>query len=153
MYACGLRISEAATLQVRAIDGVNGFVRVIGKGNKERCVPLPQPVLTELRRLWKTHRNGRWLCPTRDGTGPISRHALWLTFRKVAREAGIRKRVSPHSLRHSYATRLLEKGIDTRVVQILLGHARIATTAIYTHLTEPTRTSLKAILDKLMTGL
>jgi site-specific recombinase XerD len=93
------------------------------------------------------------LCPTRDGTGPISRHALWLTFRKVAREAGIRKRVSPHSLRHSYATRLLEKGIDTRVVQILLGHARIATTAIYTHLTEPTRTSLKAILDKLMTGL
>jgi integrase/recombinase XerD len=108
------------------------------------------PVLSEQRRLWKTHRNRRWLCPTRDGTGPISRHALWLTS---AREAGIRKRVSPHSLRHSYATRLLEQGVDTRVVQILLGHGGIATTAIYTHLTEPTRTSLKAILNKPMTGL
>jgi integrase/recombinase XerD len=153
MYACGLRISEAVTLQVTAIDGINGIVRVIGKGNKERCVPLPQPVLTEMRRLWKTHRNRRWLCPTRDGTGPISRHTLWLTFRKAAREAGITKGVSPHSLRHSYATRLLEKGIDTRVVQILLGHANIATTAGYTHLTEPTRASLKAVLDELMCGL
>ena len=153
MYACGLRISEAATLEVTAIDGINGFVRVIGKGNKERRVPLPQPVLTELRRLWKTHRNRRWLCPTRDGSGAITRHALWRTFRQAAREAGITKRASPHSLRHSYATRLLENGVDTRVVQILLGHAGIATTAVYTHLTEPTRTALKAILDKLMTGL
>jgi integrase/recombinase XerD len=153
MYACGLRISETATLEIKAIDGPNGLVRVIGKGNKERWVPLPQPVLAELRRLWKTHRNRRWLCPNRDGSGPISRHALWGTFRQAAREAGITKRASPHSLRHSYATRLLEKGVDTRVVQILLGHAGIATTAVYTHLTEPTRTSLKAILDKLMTGL
>jgi integrase/recombinase XerD len=98
MYTCGLHISEAATLQVTAIDGINGFVRVIGKGNKERCVPLPQPVLTELRRFGRRIATGVG-CPTRDGTGPISRHALWLTFRKVAREAGIRKRVSPHSIR------------------------------------------------------
>lgn len=153
MYACGLRISEAATLEVTAIDGINGLVRVIGKGNKERRVPLPQPVLTELRRLWKTHRNKRWLCPSPRGSGPISRRGLWQTFRKATREAGITRRATPHTLRHSYATRLLENGVDTRVVQILLGHAGIATTAIYTHLTEPTRTSLKAILDKLMTGL
>jgi site-specific recombinase XerD len=153
MYACGLRISEAATLEVTAIDGVNGLVRVVGKGNKERCVPLPQPVLDELRRLWKTHRNPRWLCPSRSRNGPISRDALGRTFRAAAHEAGITKRYTPHSLRHGYATRLLENGVDTRVVQILLGHAGIATTAIYTHLTEPTRTSLKAILDKLMTGL
>jgi site-specific recombinase XerD len=153
MYACGLRISEAATLEVTAIDGVNGLVRVIGKGSKERWVPLPQPVLAELRRLWKTHRNPRWLCPRRDGKGPTTRLALWQTFRAAARQAGIRRRVSPHSLRHSYATRLLEKGIDTRIVQILLGHAHIATTAGYTHLTEPTRASLKAMLDKLMRGL
>jgi integrase/recombinase XerD len=153
MYACGLRIGEAATLEVTAIDGVNGLVRVIGKGNKERRVPLPQPVLAELRRLWKTHRNPRWLCPSRRGRGPTTRVALWQTFQAAAREAGITRRVTPHSLRHSYATRLLESGVDTRVVQILLGHVNIATTAGYTHLTEPTRASLKAILDKLMIGL
>jgi integrase/recombinase XerD len=153
MYACGLRISEAATLEVTAIDGANGLVRVIGKGNKERRVPLPQPVLEELRRLWKTHRNPRWLCPKRNGSGPLCRDMLARTFKVAAREAGITKRLTPHSLRHGYATRLLERGVDTRIVQILLGHARIASTAIYTHLTEPTRTQLKAILDKLMTGL
>jgi integrase/recombinase XerD len=153
MYACGLRISEAATLEVTAIDGVNGLVQVIGKGSKERRVPVPRPVLAELRYLWKTHRNPRWLCPRRDRKGPIHRVALWQTFQAAAREAGITRRVSPHSLRHGYATRLLEKGIDTRVVQILLGHANIATTAGYTHLTEPTRASLKAVLDELMCGL
>ena len=120
MYACGLRISEAATLEVTAIDGVNGLVRVIGKGNKERRVPLPQPVLEELRRLWKTHRSPRWLCPSRRRNGSICREALWHTFRAAAREAGITKRLTPHSLRHGYATRLLESGVDTRVVQILL---------------------------------
>ena len=153
MYACGLRISEAASLEVTAIDDVNGLIRVIGKGNKERCVPLPQPVLTELRRLWRSHRNTRWLCPSPRGNGPITRDALGKTFRKVVEEAGITRQATPHSLRHSYATRLLESGVDTRIVQILLGHASIATTAVYTHLTEPTRSSLKTILDKLMTGL
>src|SRR5262249_39685471 len=73
MYACGPRISEAATLEITAIDGPNGLVRVIGTGNKERWVPLPQSVLAELRRLWKTHRNPRWLCPSRDGKRPITR--------------------------------------------------------------------------------
>jgi len=153
MYACGLRITEAATLEVTAIDGVMGFIRVIGKGNKERQVPLPQPVLAELRSLWKTHRDKRWLFPSPRQEGPISRYALWLTFKQAVRAAGITRRITPHSLRHSYATRLLESGVDIRVVQILLGHARIGTTAIYTHLTEPTRASLKRILDKLMTGL
>jgi len=155
MYACGLRISEAASLEVGAIDGVNGLIRVIGKGNKERCVPLPQPVLAELRGLWKSHRNTRWLCPSPSprGRGCITRESLGQTFRKVADEAGITRQATPHSLRHSYATLLLESGVDTRVVQILLGHPCISTTAIYTHLTEPTRSSLKTLLDKLMTGL
>ena len=109
-------------------------------------------MLAELRCLWKTHRNKRWLCPSSRRNGPISRYALWLTFKQAAQAAGITRRVSPHTLRHSYATRLLESGVDIRVAQILLGHATIGTTAIYAHLTEPTRTSLKAILDKLMTG-
>ena len=153
MYACGLRISEAATLEVTAIDGINGLIRVIGKGNKERCVPLPAPVLAELRQLWTSHRDKRWLCPSPTGNGPITRHALWQTFRKVIGEAGIKARVTPHTLRHSYATRLLESGVELRIVQILLGHASIGTTALYTHLTEPTRAGLKRILDKLMAGL
>src|SRR5262245_34166204 len=88
--------------------------------------------LSNFGRLWTTHRNP--LCPNRDAKKPTSRIALWQTFQAAAREAGITRRISPHSLRHSYATRLLEKGIDTRVVQILLGHANIATTAGYTHL-------------------
>lgn len=153
MYACGLRISEAAGLEVTAIDGVNGLIRVVGKGNKERCVPLPAPVLAELRRLWTSHRDKHWLCPSPTGKGPITRDALWQTFKKVKGEAGIKARVTPHSLRHSYATRLLESGVSLRIVQILLGHSSIGTTAIYTHLTEPTRAGLKTLLDKLMDGL
>jgi len=153
MYACGLRIGEAAKVEVTHIDGAQGSIRVIGKGDKERLVPLPAPVLIELRRLWKTHGDKRWLCPSRSGGEPISRLSLWQAFRAAAREAGITRRVSPHTLRHSYATRLLESGVDTRVVQVLLGHASIKTTAGYTHLTEPVRDSLKTVLDKLMTGL
>jgi integrase/recombinase XerD len=153
MYACGLRISEAARLVVGAIDSANHLLRIIGKGDKERLVPLPQPVLQELRDLWRTHRNPRWLFPIRDGSKPASLDVLGRTFRAAVRAAGITRRVTPHSLRHSYATRLLESGVDTRVVQIVLGHVNIATTAIYTHLTEPTRISLRGVLDKLMTGL
>jgi integrase/recombinase XerD len=153
MYACGLRIGEAAAVEVTHIDGAQGTVRVTGKGSKERLVPLPKPVLTGLRHLWKTHRNPRWLCPSRSGKKPVSRLSLWQAFRAAAQKAGIARRISPHSLRHSYATRLLESGVDTRVVQVLLGHASIKTTAGYTHLTEPVRGPLKSILDKLMAGL
>lgn len=153
MYACGLRISEAASLEVGAIDSANMLLRIIGKGNKERRVPLPQPVLADLRRLWLTHRNPRWLFPTRRGAKPADHQVLCRTFKAAARAAGITQRVTPHALRHSYATRLLENGVDTRVVQILLGHANIATTAVYTHLTEPTSISLRGILDRVMTGL
>jgi len=153
MYACGLRIGEAATVEIASVDSASLLLRIIGKGDKERRVPLPRPMLDDLRRLWLTHRNQRWLCPDRLGTGPVSKNALWRTFRLIVRAAGITRQVSPHALRHSYATRLLESGVDTRVVQILLGHVNITTTAIYMHLTEPTRASLKSILDKLMTGL
>ncbi len=153
MYACGLRIGEAATVEIANIHSADGLLHIIGKGDKERRVPLPRPMLDDLRRLWLTHRNERWLCPDRLGTGPVSKNALWRTFRLCVRAAGIKRQVSPHALRHSYATRLLENGVETRVVQILLGHVNITTTAIYMHLTEPTRASLKSILDKLMTGL
>ena len=96
MYACGLRISEAASLEVTAVDGKNGLIRVVGKGNKERSVSLPEPVLAELRWLWKAHGNRRWLCPNARGDGPVTRHALWQTFKKVIAETGIKARVTPH---------------------------------------------------------
>jgi integrase/recombinase XerD len=153
MYGCGLRISEAATLDIGAIDSANLLVRITGKGNKQRLVPLPTSILDELRSLWRTHRHPRWIFPNRDGTGSLNQQVLGRTFRAAARRAEITQPVTPHSLRHSYATRLLEHGVDTRIVQILLGRANIATTAIYTHLTEPTRVSLRGVLDRLMTGL
>jgi site-specific recombinase XerD len=152
MYACGLRIGEAVALEVGSVDGANQLLRVIGKGNRERRVPLPQPVLADLRRLWCIHRHERWLFPNRFATGPVRSDTLHVTFAQVARAAGLHG-VTSHTLRHSYATRLLESGVDTRVVQILLGHANIASTTIYTHLTEPTRASLRSLLDRVMSDL
>lgn len=153
IYACGLRISEATTLEVGAIDRANQVLRVVGKGDKERLVPLPQPVLDELGRLWLTHHNRRWLFPNHYGDAPLNNRVLSRSFAAAVAAASIPRGVTPHCLRHSYATRLIENGVDTRIVQIVLGHASIATTAIYTHLTTPTRASLHALLDRLMTGL
>ena len=148
-----VRQIKSKLIQISAIDGANLRLRIIGKGDRERFAPLPQPVLENLRRLWKTHRNPRWLFPNRSGDHPVNQTMLRRAFQKASREAGVTRRVTPHALRHSYATRLLENGVDTRVVQILLGHVQIATTAIYTHLTEPTCISLRGVLDRLMTGL
>src|SRR6267142_2701625 len=105
MYACGLRIGEAAKVEVRDIESAEGLLRVIGKGDKERRVPLPEAMLAELRRLWPAHHNPRWVTPNRSGTGPVSKNALWRTFRLSVRAAGIKRPISPHSLRHSYASR------------------------------------------------
>jgi integrase/recombinase XerD len=99
-------------------------LRIIGKGNKERIVPLPRPILDALRQFWTTHRNPRWLFPNQRGDGPIGRGALGRAFTLAAREAGITG-ATLHSLRHGYATRLVERRIDITIVQILLGHGSI----------------------------
>jgi site-specific recombinase XerD len=153
MYACGLRISEATTLEVTAVDRARRVLRITGKGNKERLVPLPQPILHGLEDAWRTHHNRRWLFPNRRGDAPLDERVLRDSFAAAAAAAGIQPGVTPHALRHSYATRLFEHGVDSRIVQVLLGHARIATTAIYTHLTTPTLASLRGLLDRLMTDL
>jgi site-specific recombinase XerD len=153
MYACGLRISEAQQLTVSDINSANGTLRIIGKGNKERHVPLPTPTLKSLRGLWKTHRHPQLLFPNQMGEQPVSTCVLYRTFKDAIQKAGLPHTFSPHVLRHSYATRLMEHGVDTRVVQILLGHANISTTTIYTHLTEPTSKSLRTLLDGVMTDL
>lgn len=154
MYACGLRISEAQSLTVDQIDGKNGTLRIIGKGNKERLVPLPRPMLDSLRTMWRSHRHSLLLFPNQQGGElPVSTCVLYRTFRDALQQAGLPSTTTPHTLRHSYATRLMENKVDTRVVQILLGHASINSTTIYTHLTEPTRQSLRTLLDNVMTGL
>src|SRR5215471_7746195 len=112
-------------------------------GNKERIVPVPKPVHESLRRMWSAqdHRDRRWLFPNRRRTGPVATHVLVRTFADAVKAADLpgERQATPHTLRHAYATRLFERKVDTRVVQVLLGHQSIATTTIYTHLTEPTR--------------
>jgi len=139
-------------LEIGAIDRAN-LRRTIGKGDRKRLAPLRQPSLDSLGALCKTHRHPRWLLPNHSGANPANQKVLRRTFQDAARAAGVNRRVTPHALRHSYATRLLENGVDTRVVQILLGRVHIATTAICSHLTEPTHISLRGVLDTLMSGL
>jgi site-specific recombinase XerD len=107
--------------------------------------------------MWQAedHRDRHWLFPNSWRTGPVTTNVLVRTFADAVKAANLPggRRATPHTLRHAYATRLFEKKVDTRVVQVLLGHENIATTTIYTHLTEPTRASLRKLLDKVMSGL
>jgi integrase/recombinase XerD len=152
MYACGLRISEAVSLRPQQVDAAAGVIRIIGKGNKQRLVPLPARLLTAMRLAWKVHRNGQWVFATRR-RGP---HVSARSVRRALGEACARQGLAgltPHCLRHGFATRLLEQQVELRVVQILLGHASIRSTEIYTHLTEPIRQQLRGKLDALAEGL
>jgi integrase/recombinase XerD len=137
IYGCGLWISEAAALRVTAIDKTSGVLRVVGKGNEERVVPVPKEVHEGLRRMWqaKDYRDRRWLFPNGWRTGPVATHVLTRTFAEAVKAANLPggRRATPHTLRHAYATRLFEKKVDTSVVQVLLGHEDIGTTTIYTH--------------------
>ena len=120
IYGCGLRISEAAALPVTAIDKASGLLRVVGKGNKERVVPVPKPVHQSLRRMWSAqdHRDRRWLFPNGWRTGPVATNVLVRTFADAVKAADLSsgRRATPHTLRHAYATRLFESKVDTRVV-------------------------------------
>jgi integrase/recombinase XerD len=151
MYASGLRVSELVGLRLADIDFSLGIVRVLGKGDKERLVPVGETAVNSLRAYLKDGRprleKGR---PTdnlflgRHGRG-LTRQMFWQLIKRAALAAGIAKAVTPHTLRHSFATHLLERGADLRSVQLMLGHADIGTTQIYTHLS---RSHLKAIYDK-----
>jgi site-specific recombinase XerD len=145
LYACGLRLTEGAQLQVPDVDGERTLLHIHGKRRKDRYVPLPDATLQLLRDHWRTHRNPLWLFPTstRNGVaplndpavGPISRASLQSAFGRAVKQAGIHKRAHVHTLRHSYATHLLEAGVNLRLIQEYLGHTSPQTTAIYTHLT------------------
>jgi integrase/recombinase XerD len=139
LYATGLRVSELVGLQMEQLNLSHGVVRVIGKGNKERLVPLGEEAAIWLDRYIRDARPqlfrgppGSTLFPGRSGR-PLTRQAFWHALRRHALRAGIPGRISPHVLRHAFATHLLNHGADLRVVQLLLGHADISTTQIYTH--------------------
>jgi len=152
MYVCGLRISEAAALRPQQIDARQGVVRIIGKRNKERLIPLPAALLTDMRQAWKIHENREWVFALRWRGRHVSVRAVRSAFDAACARENILN-VTPHGLRHGFATRLLEQGVDLRVVQILLGHASIRSTEVYTHLTEPIRQQVRAKLDALADGL
>jgi integrase/recombinase XerD len=159
IYACGLRISEGAALQVTDVDGERKVLRVRGKGNKDRQVPLAQPTLESLRAFWKLHRSKPWLFPARlqprspSQEGPVDTTNLRYAFQGALAQSGVKKPATVHSLRHSYATHLLEAGVQLRLIQEVLGHRNPATTAIYTHLTAEVRTQLVEPLEALTQNL
>lgn len=139
LYATGLRVSELVGLKFNQVSLNQGLVRVIGKGGKERLVPLGDEAVDWLTRFSRSARFdllGQRVCeelfPTRRGSG-MTRQAFWYRIKKHAAAAGISKHLSPHTLRHAFATHLLNHGADLRVVQMLLGHSDLSTTQIYTH--------------------
>lgn len=151
MYASGLRVSELVGLRLSDLNLNVGIIHVLGKGDKERLVPLGDAAAASLRaylaqgrpRLEK-RRASSHLFLGRHGRG-LTRQMFWQLLKRYVQAAGITKRVTPHTLRHSFATHLLERGADLRSVQLMLGHADIGTTQIYTHLS---RSHLKAIYEK-----
>jgi site-specific recombinase XerD len=153
MLALGLRIGDVVPLTVHSIDATQMLVRVIGKRNKERVLPLPETLLAALRRFWLTHRHRRLLFPNRRGTAPLCVKSLRHAFNQARDTLGIPKTIKPHSLRHGFATHLLESGVDIRIVQILLGHASLRSTEIYTHLTKPMCENLRNQLDRMFADL
>ncbi len=162
VYSCGLRLQEGLNLQVADIDKHRMMVHVHrGKGAKDRFVPLPQATYQLLRRYWATHRNPKLIFPALGRSGqhgptakePMAKASVQGVFRKAKFAARISKRrVTIHTLRHSYATHLLEAGVNLRVIQRYMGHARLETTMVYLHLTQKGMEDAYEIINSLMKG-
>lgn len=141
LYGTGMRRSELAHLKVGDIDSERMIIRVVaGKRSKDRDLPLSPALLETLREYWRWRKPRLYLFPTRTLARrfdqPISDKTVWIACSEAARQAGIKKRVTPHTLRHSWATHLLEAGTDLRTIQVLLGHGDLETTAQYLHLSQ-----------------
>ena len=149
-YAAGLRASEAVSLKVADIDSGRMVIEVRhGKGAKDRTVMLSPQLLTILRTYWRLARPEEWLFPGRTLDKPIDVQVLHAACRSAAKAAGLVKRVSVHTLRHSFATHLLESGVDIRIIQVLLGHNNLSTTARYTHMATTTIAATQSPFDRL----
>jgi integrase/recombinase XerD len=162
IYSCGLRLGEALNLQVGDIDSQRLLIHIRGgKGNRDRYVPLPQRTLALLRECWKSHRHPQWLFPSKGHNGAgaatatesMCRSTLQRAFRIALEASGVKKPCHVHSLRHSYATHLLEQGENLRQIQVNLGHKSPAVTALYTHLTSLCKTQHQNRLDTFMADL
>ena len=152
LYATGIRVSELIGLDLDNAHLTMGFIRVIGKGNKERIIPLGKTASDAIKRYLEQGRSHFVTSKHRDHAlflnhqgQRLTRQGFWKILKKCAKEAGIEKELTPHTLRHSFATHLLENGADLRAVQEMLGHADISTTQIYTHVT---KTRLKDVYSK-----
>jgi integrase/recombinase XerD len=161
VYSCGLRLSEALSLQVSDIDSERMTLRVLGKGSKERFVPLPESTLKILREYWATHKNPQLIFPAlgrrrnqgRTAERPMAIGSVQGALRRVMAELPkIQKHVTIHTLRHSYATHLIEAGVNIRLVQQYLGHASLVTTMIYLHVTELGNDDAAGRINRLMGG-
>jgi len=163
VYSCGLRLHEGLHLEVSDIDSTRMMIHVHrGKGAKDRYLPLPQSTLHLLRRYWVTHRHPSLLFPAlgRNGKGakeaqtPMAKSSVQGAFRRAKYDAGIRKKgVSVHTLRHSYATHLLEAGVNLRIIQKNMGHTQLETTMIYLHLTQKGQEDACQLINQVMEGL
>ena len=154
LYGTGMRRAELAHLKVRDIDSQRMIIRVVaGKGGKDRDLPLSPTLLEILREYWRWRKPRLYLFPTRTYRRrldqPISDKTVWIACSEAARRAGISKRVTPHTLRHSWATHLLEAGTDLRTIQVLLGHGDLETTAQYLHLSQRHLQTVTNPLDNL----
>jgi len=162
IYTCGLRLQEGTRLQVADIDSGRMMLHVRhGKGGKDRYVPLPQGTLERLRECWKIHRNPVWLFPSEGkdhidlskSTEPMHKSSAQKAFHATLKQSGIHKRASVHTLRHSWATALLEAGVNLRLIQEWLGHNSPTTTSVYTHLTAKAEQLGAEVINRVMTAL
>ena len=149
-YGAGLRVAEVVSLKVGDIDSARMVIRVEqGKGRKDRYVMLSTHLLELLRAYWKAARPQGWLFPGQNRVNPLTTRQLNRACHAAALMAGIGKRVSPHTLRHSFATHLLEQKVDIRVIQVLLGHKKLDTTALYSQVATRTIREVRSPLEQL----
>ena len=156
LYSLGLRLGEGLDLAVGDIDSHRMLVHIRnGKGGKDRFIPIPRRTLYALRYYWQTHKNSRYLFPSQFNVNHtvMDRGGIQKAMKAVIKSCGINKSISPHNLRHSYATHLLEQGLDLRSVQHLLGHNSLNTTAKYTHLTDISRKNTSTTINQLTNDL
>jgi site-specific recombinase XerD len=152
-YAAGLRVSEVVGLKVSDIDSQRMVIRVCqGKGRKDRYVMLSPRLLEILRTYWRAKRPSAWLFPGQPATKPLVTRSVNRVCRQAVQQAGLTKPATVHTLRHSFATHLLEAGVDVRTIQLLLGHRSLKTTAGYMHLSSQKLHATPSPLDLLPTG-